>query len=167
MKTITMAVVILLCQFGLLLAQNTIRLQEGVASPKAFVEELAWLEGHWLAEALGGTAEEIWAAPKAGAMMGMFRAERDGEISFYEFFTIREMDGSLLLQIKHFQRDMVGWEEKDETVDFPLVKLEDKTVWFDGLTMKMVDDNHLTVYVLSENQDGSESELSFPYQRVK
>jgi hypothetical protein len=157
----------LLFQYGALFAQNTMRLEKEVHPPEASVEELAWLEGHWLADALGGTAEEIWAAPKAGAMMGMFRAERDNEISFYEFFTIREVDGSVLLQIKHFQRDLVGWEEKDETVDFPLVKLEERTVWFDGLTMTMIDESHLHVYVRSENRDGSESELSFQYRRLK
>lgn len=166
MKTMIMAVLVLLSQSGFLFAQNTMRFEAGVDSPNASIEELAWLEGHWAADALGGTAEEIWAAPKAGAMMGMFRAERNGEISFYEFFTIREIDGSLLLQIKHFQRDMVGWEDKDETVDFPLVKLQDKTVWFDGLTMNMIDENQMTVYVRSENQDGSQRELTFPYRRV-
>lgn len=98
--------------------------------------------------------------------MGMFRVERDGEIMFYEFFTIREVKRSLLLQIKHFHRDLIGWVEKDETVNFPLVKMDENTVWFDGLTMKMIDENHLTVYVRSENQEGAESELSFPYRRV-
>ena len=147
-------------------AQNTLRLEEDSESPMASIEELAWLEGHWQADALGGTAEEIWSAPRAGAMMGMFRAERNEEISFYEFFTVRETNGSLLLQIKHFHRDLVGWEGKDESVDFPLVKLQDRTVWFDGLTMKMMDNDHLTVYVRSENRDGSESELVFPYRRV-
>lgn len=148
-------------------AQNTMKLEEGEKNPKAAIEDLAWLEGHWTTEALGGTAEEIWSGPKAGAMMGMFRSEREGEISFYEFFAIREVDESLLLQIKHFQRDLVGWEEKDETVDFPLVKLDGnkRTVWFDGLTMRLIDENHLTVYLRSENRDGTESELVFPYTR--
>lgn len=166
MKAFYFTLAILFCQFGALFAQNTMHLEVEIQPPEATIEELAWLEGHWLADALGGTAEEIWAAPKAGAMMGMFRAERDNEITFYEFFTIREVDGSLLLQIKHFHRDLIGWEEKNETVDFPLVKLGEQSVWFDGLTMTMVDENHLNVYVRSENRDGSESELSFHYRRV-
>lgn len=166
MKSMMVVMAILLSSFVNVIAQNTMHLDEGVQSPEASIEELAWLEGHWSADALGGTVEEIWAAPKAGAMMGMFRAERDGEISFYEFFTIREVDESLLLQIKHFQGDLIGWEEKDESVDFPLVKLEEKSVWFDGLTMQMSDENHLIVFVRSENRDGSVSELSFQYRRV-
>lgn len=152
---------------SIILAQNTMELSEGSESPEATIGQLAWLEGHWEAEALGGTAEEIWAAPKAGAMMGMFRAEKAGEITFYELFTIREVDSSLLLQVKHFNRDLTGWEEKDKTVDFPLVKLNEKEVWFDGLTMKMTDNDHLTVFVRSTNREGSESELAFFYRRVQ
>lgn len=166
MKKILLILALVLCQISLSQAQNTMKLDEGDKSPEASIDQLAWLEGHWEGNAMGGTAEEIWAAPKGGAMMGMFRAERGGEISFYEFFTVQEIEGSLLLQIKHFQRDLTGWEEKNETVDFPLVKLEDRTVWFDGMTMKMTDEYHLTVYVRSENRDGTESELMFPYRRV-
>lgn len=162
----TLIIGILLSQVSIVLAQNTMKLADGENSPPAAVEELAWLEGHWTADALGGTAEEIWSAPKAGAMMGMFRAEREGEISFYEFFTIQQKNGTLLLQIKHFNGDLTGWEEKNETVDFPLVKLEDRAVWFDGLTMRLIDENHLTVYVRSENRDGSETELVFSYRRM-
>lgn len=166
-KKTTISLTLLLFQVINLSAQNTLHLEDGMMSPSASVEDLSWLEGHWIADALGGTAEEYWASPKAGAMMGMFRSERGGEISFYEFIVIREVDESLLLQIKHFQRDMVGWEEKDETVDFPLVKLENRTAWFDGLTMKMADENHLTVYVRTVDTDGNEGELVFPYQRVE
>lgn len=163
--------IILLCTIifsctSYLNAQNTIKFEEGAESPNASIEDLEWIEGHWITEATVGTAEEIWAAPKAGAMMGMFRTERDGEISFYEFFILREVNESLLLQIKHFHRDLKGWEEKDETVDFPLVKLEEKTAWFDGLTMKMIDENHLTVYVRTVNREGKESELVFNYRKA-
>lgn len=166
MKNILLILTLVLCEFSLCTAQNTMKLGDSEKSPEASIEHLAWLVGHWVGDAMGGTAEEIWAGPKGGAMMGMFRAERAREISFYEFFTVQEVEGSLLLQIKHFQRDLVGWEEKDETVDFPLVKLEDRSVWLDGLTMHMEDENHLTVYVRSENRDGSESELKFVYRRL-
>lgn len=135
--------------------------------PDASIEDVTWLQGRWEANALGGTAEEHWSDPKAGAMMGMFRAEREGKISFYEFLVIREMEDSLVLQIKHFNRDLTGWEERDETVDFPLVRLENRTAWFDGLTMKLIDENRLTVYVRSVNQEGVESELVFRYRRVE
>ncbi len=148
-------------------AQNTLQFQEGSQSPPATIADVAWLEGHWRAEALGGTADEHWSAPAAGSMMGMFRLIVDDEIKFYEILTISEENGSLLLRIKHFHSNLKGWEEKDETVDFPLVRLEERTAWFSGLTMKMMDEHQLDVYVLSENRNGEKTELRFPYLRVQ
>ncbi|PWN07947.1 DUF6265 family protein [Rhodohalobacter mucosus] len=155
-----------LLPFSLLNAQNTLTLADGESGPEAEIQQVAWLEGHWKAEALGGTAEEYWSAPAGNAMMGMFRLLRDGQIVFYEIFTITEESGSLLLRIKHFHPDLKGWEEKDDTVDFPLVKVSEEGVWFDGLTMLKADSDTLMVYVRSESQDGAISELEFPYRRV-
>ena len=39
------------------------------------------------------------------------------------------------MQLKHFGSDFKGWEEKDETVDFKLVKIEKYAVYFDGMTL--------------------------------
>ena len=152
--------------FSLLSAQNTLTLADGETRPEADINRVAWLEGHWKADALGGVAEEYWSAPAGDAMMGMFRLLREDRPVFYEIFTITEESGSLLLRIKHFHPDLKGWEEKDDTVDFPLVKITDDGVWFDGLTMLKTDSDHLMVYVRSESRDGTISELMFPYQRV-
>jgi hypothetical protein len=150
----------------LLNAQNTLTLADGDSGPEARIHQVEWLEGHWKADALGGRAEEYWSAPAGSAMMGMFRLLRDDQTVFYEIFTITEESGSLLLRIKHFHPDLKGWEEKDDTVDFPLVKITEEGVWFDGLTMLKTDENHLMVYVRSQSRDGTVSELMFPYQRV-
>lgn len=147
-------------------AQNTIELADGSQSPSSTIDQVAWLEGQWTADALGGTAEEYWSAPAAGSLFGMFRLVVEDQVQFYEIFTIDEENGSLLLRIKHFHSNLKGWEEKDDTVDFPLVKLEDRTAWFSGLTMKMEDDNNLTVYLLSTNEDGKQQEFVFSYRRV-
>ena len=147
-------------------AQNTLALEDGEKSPEASIQQVAWLEGHWKADALGGIAEEYWSAPAGNAMMGMFRLLRDDRTIFYEIFTITEEAGSLLLRIKHFHPDLKGWEEKDDTVDFPLVKITEDGAWFDGLTMLKKDEDNLMVYVRSESRDGTVSELMFPYQRV-
>lgn len=147
-------------------AQNTLTLQDVETSPEASIQQVAWLEGHWKADALGGVAEEYWSAPAGNAMMGMFRLLRDDNPVFYEIFTITEESGSLLLRIKHFHPNLKGWEEKDDTVDFPLVKVSQEGVWFDGLTMLKTGSDNLMVYVRSESGDGTISELMFPYRRV-
>ena len=54
-------------------------------------------------------------------MMGSFRMIENDTVNFYELMTITEQDESLILKLKHFSSDLKGWEEKDTTVDFPLV----------------------------------------------
>lgn len=110
-------------------------LAEGAASPPATVEDLAWLEGRWIGEGLGGCSEETISAPVGGQIMGMFRqAGADGSPSFYEFYLFAPKGDSIALRIKHFNPDLSGWEEKDGYVEFPLVAIEKDAVYFDGLT---------------------------------
>ena len=143
---------LLLCSTSFLPAQeklteHTLQLAEGGTSPSARVTDFAWLEGHWQAEALGGNAEEIWSPPAAGTMVGMFRLVKDGEAAFYEIFTLTEEDETVLLRLKHFNSDLTGWEEKDETVDFPLVAFNKDQAWFDGLTYQRRGPDEIQVYL--------------------
>lgn len=110
-------------------------LAEGEVSPPAKVEDVAWLEGRWIGEGLGGCSEETMSPPVAGQMMGMFRqTKEDGSLWFYEFYTIAPRGDSIAIRIKHFNPDLSGWEEKDAFVEFPLVAIEKGAVYFDGLT---------------------------------
>jgi hypothetical protein len=86
-------------------------------------------------------------------------------VKFYELAVIREHQESLLLQLKHFHGDLRGWESKDETVDFPLVRVGEDRVWFDGFTFVREDKDHMTIYVRISNQ-GSVQEMPFRYHRV-
>jgi hypothetical protein len=132
--------------------------------PDAEISDVAWIAGSWGGEALGGFAEEIWSSPRAGTMMGMFRMVKDGGLGFYEMLCISEEGGSLVLKLKHFNADLTGWEEKDETVDFPLVKLGVNEACFDGMTFRRSGDE-LQVFVASKGKDGTASELAFRYTR--
>ena len=137
--------------------------KELVGAVVASISDVAWIKGHWKGEAFGGQAEEIWSGPAGGAMMGMFRLINGEEISFYELMVIREHNQSLILQLKHFHNDMKGWEEKNETVDFPLLKIEENKIWFDGLTFEKVDKNKMIVNVVID-EDHSEG-IDFNYSR--
>ena len=136
-------------------------------APKATIQDVAWLEGHWLATALGGLADEYWSSPLAGSMMGMFRLVKDDKITFYELFRIAEESGSLVLRLKHFHPDMKGWEEKDVTVNFPLLKIAKDEAWFDGMTFKRTGPDSLDVTVLIGKKGEPPREVKFAYQRVK
>jgi len=147
---------------------NTRALQPGAERPKATVEELAWIAGHWRGPGLGGTAEEVWTEPAGGAMLGMFRSlGPDGEVRFYELFTLAEDDdGSLSIRLKHFNPDMTGWEEKDEMVTFPLVALSEDAAWFDRLTFHRAGPDELHVHLAIGQPDGTAREETFRYHRI-
>lgn len=146
--------------------KNTVPFKSENGSPEATLDDIAWLEGHWKGEAFGGIIEEIWSPPAGGSMMCSFRLIIDGEVNFYEIVTITEENNSLMLRLKHFDNDLKGWEEKDETVEFPLVKVSPGKIYFDSFTFEKKSEDEITIYVVVENSEGR-YEQTFPYKRVK
>lgn len=154
-----------LCVASWLHAQHTVSFEDGMTSPQASLENLGWLAGHWKGEAFGGIAEEIWSPPLGGSMMFTFRLVADGAIHFYEFGHIFQVDDTLILQLKHFDADLKGWEEKADTVDFKLVKIENNKFYFDDFSIERISDQEINMYVVIEEDDGSENEVQFNYYR--
>lgn len=150
---------------GFLQAQNTISFEAGMTSPKASLNSISWLTGHWKGEAFGGIAEEIWSPAMGGTMMFSFRLVSGGTINFYEFGHIQEKDGSLVLQLKHFGGNLDGWEEKEETIDFNLVKVEANKLYFDDFTIERVSDQEINMYVVMDEENGPKKEVQFNYHR--
>lgn len=136
-----------------------------VGNPVGKVADMAWVEGKWQGEAFGGEIEEIWSAPDGGSMMGMFRLVDDGKVAFYELMIISEVDKTLVLRLKHFNEDLIGWEEKDDSVEFPLVKMTKDKVWFDGYTFERTSDDIMTLWVVIE-EDQPEG-MKFVYHRAQ
>lgn len=147
------------------LAQNCKYLEEGQKSPNAQLSEIQWLAGHWHGESFGGIIEEIWTREMGGAMMGSFRMIMDNKVSFYELMTISEVENTIMLKIKHFDKDLKGWEAKDESVEFKLVELTPNAIYFEGLTMKKISKNELNIYVVID-KDGKKEEAEFVYERL-
>ena len=145
-------------------AQNTKKTQiEGNLSPR--LENIAWIAGTWRGEAFGGIAEEIWSEPSGGSMMASYKLINDGKVSFYEIEIIREVENSLIFQLKHFNNDLKGWETKDETVDFPLIEITANKVTFEGMIFEKVNDKEMNVYVDLHNKDGSVETVKFNYTK--
>ena len=144
---------------------HTLALDAGNTSPAAEIDQIDWIAGHWHGEAFGGQIEEVWSKPAGGAMMGMFRLVQGDEVGFYELLTLLEENGSLVFRLKHFNSDLTGWEEKDETVSMPLVALEDDAVFFDGITFRRVNDKTMHIFLASENKKGGFDEIKFVYTK--
>lgn len=147
-------------------SQNTLKL-ENKASPSATINDVVWIAGHWEGEALGGITEEVWTAPLGKSMMGSFKLVVDGVVQFYELCTITEENESILLRIKHFDKDLKGWEEKDASIEFPLVKIEKNKVYFNGLTFEKLNKNELNIYVIFKDEGKEEIEMKFNYKLAK
>ena len=143
------------------------RLGKGT-SPPATIDVMAWLSGRWEGEGLGGFNEEIWSAPRDGVMMGMFRHLKNNRTVFYEFLMFVEEKGTVVLKLKHFNPDFSGWEEKKDYVDFPLVKVEQRAVHFDGLSFVRESDDALRIYLLlRDSATGAVREEEFRMRRAR
>ncbi|MEW4924794.1 DUF6265 family protein [Algibacter sp. 2305UL17-15] len=136
---------------------------ETTLEPK--LENIAWISGNWKGEAFGGITEENWSEPSGGSMMATFKLINNDEVSFYEIEIIREVENTLILQLKHFNNDLKGWETKDETVDFPLKKITANKVEFEGIAFEKISSNKMNVYVDIKQKDGSIKTVTFNYTK--
>lgn len=129
------------------------------------LENIAWIAGTWHGEAFGGITEEIWSEPSGGSMMATFKLIVDGKVQFYEIEVIRELEDSLILQLKHFGTDLKGWETKDETINFPLKEITENKVVFEGMTFEKISPTEMNIYVDIKNKEEIET-VKFNYKKT-
>lgn len=129
------------------------------------LENITWLSGNWKGEAFGGITEENWSQPSGGSMMATFKLIKENKVAFYEIEIIREVENTLILQLKHFNNELKGWEAKDDTVDFPLVEITSNKVVFEGMTFEKISENEMNVYVDMHQKDGSVEIMKFHYKK--
>ncbi len=133
---------------------------------KANLAGMHWMEGHWKGEAFGGITEEIWSPAQGGSMMFAFRLIANKGVQFYEIGHIRELDGTLWYELKHFDADLKGWEEKNEVQRFPLIKVEeDHTFYFDGFTFEKLNDDEINIHARIADEKGVTEEVTFYYKK--
>lgn len=145
---------------------NTLTLADNESPPKATLACIEWLTGRWVGNAFGGITEEIWSPPLANSMMCVFKSVVGDKVNFYEIVTIVEESETLFLRLKHFNPDLKGWEEKDVTQDFRLVKVTSDRVYFEGFTFEKNSPDQMTAYVVLGSMNGTRKEMNFPYKRA-
>jgi len=143
---------------------NTLKFEDHMTSPKANLSQVSWIAGHWKGEAFGGIIEEIWSPPLGDSMMFSFKLVNDGKVIFYELGGIRQVDDTLIFQLKHFGNDFKGWEEKDETVDAKLIKIDNNRAYFDQFTFERISETEINIYVVIE-ENGQTEEVKFNYKK--
>jgi hypothetical protein len=146
---------------------NILKLDQKEIVAKATIDDIAWLQGHWIGEGFGGTVEKFWTPPMGRSMMEAFRLIVDGKVVMHEICTMVEENGSLVYKVKHFDARLKGWEEKDACVDFPLVKLTATGAFFNGLTLQKKDDDTLVTYILIKSKKaGTTREETVTFHRA-
>jgi hypothetical protein len=104
---------------------------------------------------------------RGGVMTGTFRFLHEDKLEFSEIFQLAEHDGKWTLRRKHFHGDMKGWEEKDNFVEFPLVKVEPNALYFNRLSCKLNETGDLDVFLAMRNKDGALNEVTFAFRRTE
>ncbi len=145
--------------------EHTFALAADEERPSATLDDASWLVGSWTGTAFGQRFEEVWNAPSAGSMIGLFKLYGDEGVSFYELLELRVENGTLSLKVKHFNADFSAWETKEEYVRFRLVKLEDDALHFGGLSFYRRGDDQIDGYIVMRD-DGTLTEHRLTYRRA-
>jgi hypothetical protein len=97
------------------------------ASPADFT----WLEGRWEARIGDDVMEECWTPLRGNMLIASFRWVRgDGSVHFYEIEVIEQAGEHVYLRVKHFDTGLVGWEEREQSLDFLLVEHDEQGAVF-------------------------------------
>jgi len=89
-----------------------------------------FLIGNWKGKIGEDIVDEVWSLAMANSIMGMFRWIKDGKVYFYEFVVIDNIDEIIKLKIKHFNSDLLGWEEKNDFVYYILREIKENELIF-------------------------------------
>lgn len=150
------------------LTEHTFHLSKDAPLGQGKLEDVNWLVGSWQGTAFGSKFEEVWNPASAGSMLGMWKLYDDEKgVNFYELLLLKEEGDGLVLLVKHFSKDFVAWEDKEDFVKFRLVKVEEKAVHFSGLSFYQKDNDNIDGYIVMNQKDGSKTEHKITYQRVK
>lgn len=148
-------------------AQQVRTAAPGATPPAASVDDLAWLAGEWTGEGFDSVLHENYSAPVGGQIAGHFYAAKAGKPSFYEFELVTQVGPSVEFWVKHFNPDMVGWEEKARFVRFKLVAVEKDAWYFDGLTLRRTGPDTAEHIVRIKSKDGTETDAVLRYRRLR
>lgn len=101
------------------------------------VYQLDWLTGQREGSHDGGILEQTWLSPRSGTITALVRSTKDSDTRFVEIIHIREINGSLELNLQIFNNSL---EPKDISATysrihkFELSEIGDKYLVFKGIS---------------------------------
>jgi len=134
--------------------------------PAASLADVAWLVGAWTGAMPEGPVESVFMSPRFGQMPVFVRATNKDGIIFYEIVTWVEMDGSLVLRLKHFTSVLTGWETQDGFIERPLLAIEPERLYFHQATYVRTGPDTYSVYFLNMRDGVEQDVLVIPFRRT-
>ncbi len=95
------------------------------------LSDFAWLEGKWQGAWGPRVAEQVWTAPKAGQMLGLFRVLENDKALVIELFSLFQTADGVELRLRHFTPELVPWEQSGLTT-LKLAGLDAQTAIFEN-----------------------------------
>jgi hypothetical protein len=80
------------------------------------LSEFSWLEGKWQGNWGPRVAEQVWLAPRAGEMTGLFRVTGNDKTLVLELYSLLETSGGVEMRLRHFTPTLVPWEQSPISV---------------------------------------------------
>jgi hypothetical protein len=81
-----------------------------VSDSRMTLADLSWLAGSWQGAWGPRLAEQIWAAPKAGVMLGTFQLVENNKTLVLELITLVDQPDGMKYGLRHFTPSLVAWE---------------------------------------------------------
>jgi hypothetical protein len=101
-------------------------------SAKFNIADLSFISGKWTGTMEWGDMEENWSTPMGNCMMCVYRCVKNGKVVFYEFIVIEQNEDSIpVMKLRHFSPGSVGWEDKNNPYEYPLVSIESNKARFE------------------------------------
>jgi hypothetical protein len=100
-------------------------------SPKATLADFAWLAGRWQGAWGQRVAQQVWTAPKAGVMLGVFQLAENDKTLVLELFTVVDESDGIKFHLRHFTPSLVAWEKSGPTI-LNLASADAKTIVFEN-----------------------------------
>jgi len=146
------------------------------AKPVPSQKELAFLQGTWSgASEKGSYVEEYWSPPVGDTMIGHCRFITEGKTTFYELLAIVWEPSRVVLKMRHFNKDFIGWDESAEAGDCVLIRCTASELLFENsrsehkvrVLYQKVDhrDDAIQTFV-EDTKDGQTHTYPFKYQRI-
>jgi len=96
------------------------------------IESLSWLTGSWEGPIGEDLLEETWLPPRAGTIVALVRSSNETRTNFVEIIIIKEINGTLELQLQLFDDSLKPINETPHS--FELTKIENNYISFKGVS---------------------------------